>query len=382
WLAPAGPLREVVPVTTPLDVIVLGLGPAGASAAAAAAAAGLTVRAFERKAVAGQPVQCAELVPGLIGQDVADFGAARAQSVRRMTTTVAGAPPDETAPFPGHMIDRARFDAHLVDAARAAGADCRLGTRVAMIDAAAGEVVSADGTPHRARVLIGADGPRSALGRALGAVNVALVHARQLSVGLPRASDSTDIFLAPAYPGGYGWLFPKGCRAHVGIGVEAAARARLPALLATLVHQLVADGRIAPPASSDRATLSGGLIPVGGRLPAAHRRGAVLSLLAGDAAGLTNPVSGAGIHAALVSGRLAGAAAAAWLGGDTAAGADYEEELDDHFGAALARALVRRAELAAIARARVPSVAEQRAAWIAYPAYWAATPTLTGEAHA
>ncbi|MEQ8230322.1 MAG: NAD(P)/FAD-dependent oxidoreductase, partial [Gammaproteobacteria bacterium] len=345
-----------------LDVIVLGLGPAGASAAAAAAAAGLSVRAFERRAVAGQPVQCAELVPGLIGQDVAAFAAARTQSVRRMTTTVEHEAPDETAPFPGHMIDRARFDADLVAAAREAGADCRLGTRVVAVDTHAGEVATADGAWHAARVLIGADGPRSALGRALGAVNTALVHARQLSVALRAASDSTDIFLAADYPGGYGWLFPKGMRAHVGIGVEAIARSRLPALLDGLLAELVANGRIAPPDATARASLTGGLIPVGGRVPAAHRRGATLGLLAGDAAGLANPVTGAGIHAALVSGRLAGEAAAAWLGGDDAAGADYEAELDDCFGAALARALARRAALRAVARTRAPSADEQRAA--------------------
>ncbi len=368
-------------MTRGVDVIVLGLGPAGASAAAAAAASGASVLAFERKAVAGHPVQCAELVPGLIGQDVAAFEDARSQSVRRMTTTVAAEPPDETAPFPGHMIDRARFDAALVEDARRAGADCRLATRVAAVDPA-GALTTADGARFRARVLIGADGPLSRLGRALGAVNTALVHARQLSVVLRTASDATDIFLSADYPGGYGWLFPKGRRGHVGIGVDAAHRARLPALLESLLDQLVAAGRIEAPAAAARATLTGGLIPVGGRLPAAHPRGAVLNLLAGDAAGLANPITGAGIHAALVSGRLAGEAAAAWLAGDAAAGADYEEELDDTFGAALGRALARRATLAAIAARGAPTPAEQRAAWIAYPAYWAPTTTFSEGAYA
>ena len=55
-----------------VDIVVLGLGPAGARAARAAAARGWRVVAFDRKQVAGQPVQCAELVPGLIGQDGLD----------------------------------------------------------------------------------------------------------------------------------------------------------------------------------------------------------------------------------------------------------------------------------------------------------------------
>ena len=63
--------------------------------------------------------------------------------------------------------------------------------------------------------------------------------------------------------------------------------------------------------------LTGGLIPVGGQ--AARDRpasGIVPVLLAGDAAGLTNPVTGAGIEAAVRSGELAGAAAASWLAGN------------------------------------------------------------------
>ena len=32
--------------------------------------------------------------------------------------------------------------------------------------------------------------------------------------------DATDIFLRADYRGGYGWLFPKGAVANVGLGVE------------------------------------------------------------------------------------------------------------------------------------------------------------------
>jgi flavin-dependent dehydrogenase len=83
-------------------------------------------------------------------------------------------------------------------------------------------------------------------------------------------------------------------------------------------------------------------------------------LLAGDAAGLANPVTGAGIAAAVHSGRLAGEAAAA------GSAVEYEEELEDVFKAALERALRRRCELLAA----VPGKAALRRGWIAYPEYW------------
>src|SRR5690606_38137653 len=63
-----GPSPCLLPAMT--DVLVLGLGPAGARAATEAARRGYRVLAIDRKREAGRPVQCAELVPALIGCEV------------------------------------------------------------------------------------------------------------------------------------------------------------------------------------------------------------------------------------------------------------------------------------------------------------------------
>ncbi len=126
----------------------VGLGPAGARAAAAAARLGCRVLAVDRKPSAGTPVQCAEFVPGLIGMDVPELSACVRQSIDAMETYVEDEAPDRTAPFPGHMLDRAAFDAQLVEQARAAGADCRFATAVRSIDRE-GHVTLADGSRHR-----------------------------------------------------------------------------------------------------------------------------------------------------------------------------------------------------------------------------------------
>jgi flavin-dependent dehydrogenase len=89
-------------------------------------------------------------------------------------------------------------------------------------------------------------------------------------------------------------------------------------------------------------------------------------ILAGDAAGLTNPVTGAGIAAAVHSGRLAGEAAAAAVSGDSVAAQMYEEELEDVYKAALDRAVRRRRELLTTP----PGKAALRRGWIAYAEYW------------
>jgi digeranylgeranylglycerophospholipid reductase len=331
------------------DVVVLGLGPAGAAAAAEAARRGCRVIALERKREAGIPVQCAELVPQMIEVQP---GVVR-QRIDAMATFVEDDAPDLSPRFPGQMLDRAAFDASLVDQAACAGAEVRFSCFIRKVTDN-GVVELADGSALRAPVVIGADGPRSRAGKAIGAVNTELVETRQITVTLREPYAATDIFLSAEIPGGYGWLFPKGQLAHLGAGVGPQHRGRLKAIVARL--HASQSMRV----SSEVLTLTGGAIPAGGMLkPWGVLEGAVV-LLAGDAAGLANPVTGAGIAAAVHSGRLAGQAAA------SGRFEEYEEELRDVYAAALDRALARRRELL---RSKLEKAALRRS-WIAYPEYW------------
>lgn len=330
------------------DVIVLGLGPAGASAAAAAARLGARVVALDRKREAGRPVQCAELVPALLEVDPASVR----QQIDGMLTYVEDDAPDVNAHFPGRMLDRAAFDSSLVEGARAAGAEVRFGCFVERV-AGEGEIHLGDGSVLRAPVIVGADGPRSRAGKAIGSVNREMVETRQITVPLLDRHATTDIFLSADIPGGYGWLFPKGELANLGAGVHPAARGSLKKIVGRLHARLASLG-------SEVLSTTGGAIPVGGMRDPWGRLGETLVLLAGDAAGLANPVSGAGIAAAVHSGKLAGEAA---VRGEPQA---YEEELEDVYRAALERALGRRRELLKSA----PTKPALRRGWIAYPEYW------------
>ncbi len=299
-------------------------------------------------------MQCAELVPALLEVD------ARAvrQRIDGMLTFVEDDAPDRNAQFPGRMLDRAAFDASLVEAAKAAGADVRFGLYVERISSA-GEVRLADGTTLGAPVVIGADGPRSRAGKAIGALNRELVETRQITVPLLTPHAATDIFLSADIPGGYGWLFPKDDVANLGAGVHPAARARLKKIVARL-HAKLKTGTDHVIVGPEILATTGGAIPVGGMVKPWGTLGETLVLLAGDAAGLANPVSGAGIAAAVHSGRL---------GGEAAVRRDaegYEAELEDVYGAALERALRRRRELMESTLTK-PAL---RRGWIAYPEYW------------
>ena len=363
-------------VTT--DILVCGLGPAGASAAAEAAKAGARVLAVERNAKPGLPVQCAEFVPMMIGGELPPLGEARVQGIDRMLTFVGGERADLTPDFQGHMIDRARLDADLVARAEAAGARCRFASPVRSISrsvSSSGIVHLADGTAIRAKVIVGADGPRSPVGKAMGAENRELVETRQIKVDLLAPYSGTDIFLNPDIIGGYAWLFPKGDRCNIGLGVVAAEKYRLKPLLEDLHERLVAEGRVGRAIHAH----TGGAIPVGGIVGPVGRIGDCPALLCGDAAGLTNPVTGAGINAAVISGRLAGEAAAAIVGGDADAAGDYTDEIEALFGRSLALARKRRRQvLERYQGTATPGARDLKDGWIAYPQYWADDEPLPG----
>ena len=348
------------------DLLVVGLGPAGSRAAAEAAGKGCSVIALDRRREAGWPVQCAEFVPAMIGQKVAGLTSVTRQRISAMETFVETQAPDIKDDFPGRIIDRAAFDRALVERAEAAGANCRFGAQVAGFSED-GRARLSDGSEIQARVIVGADGPRSAVGRAIGRVNRELVETRQITVPLLQPHEATDIFLSADIPGGYGWLFPKGEVANLGVGVVPASRGRLKPLLDRLHHHLIERGRVGARILGH----TGGAIPVGGLLEPRGRLGPVPVLLAGDAAGLANPVTGAGINAAVLSGDLAGRAAADWLAGTGDALEDYAGEVSDLFEATLDRAVRRRRELLESYRtAGGPTAAALRRGWIAYPEYW------------
>jgi digeranylgeranylglycerophospholipid reductase len=352
----------------PIDVLVVGLGPAGASAAAAAARAGARVVAIDRKRVAGHPVQCAEFVPALIGQQVPGLDAHRQQAIRAMTTFVEDEQPHLKEQFSGVMIDRRAFDAALVARAVDVGAETWLGLTLRGIDAQ-GTAQLSDGSSLDARVIIGADGPHSAVGAAVGICNTILADTRQMTVPLLQPFEETDIFLSRQLPGGYAWLFPKGDVANLGLGGDPRWRDKFKPLLDDLHGQLVEQGRV----GRDVLGYTGGAIPSGGMLEPVATIGGVQVLLAGDAAGLTNPITGAGILAAVVSGEMAGDAAAALAAGNADAAEIYREDLTDMFQASLARAVDRREALMRVHEtARQPTPDDLRRAWIAFPEYWAA----------
>lgn len=353
-----------------VDVLIVGLGPAGSAAAAVCARAGLRVLAIDKRRRLGEPVQCAEFIPLPLARYAQGAGVA-VQRIAGMRSLLPSGAVHASA-LAGVMVDRAAFDRDLATAAQEAGAALRLHTRLADIDTSArrARIVGGDaGAQARAihyRVLIAADGPHSTVARALGLAPLTTVLTRQYTVPLRAACVDTDVWLADDFPGGYAWLFPKGAVANIGVGIDPHIATDLKTPLARIHAQACARGLV----GAEVLRRTGGAIPVGGmRSALAHGD----TLFVGDAAGLTHPISGAGIAAAVISGERAGIAAAEYLqSGDVAAFARFEDDIREQFAPTLARALARRAQLARVWR--TPAAhgdAPMRRGWIGFGEYFA-----------
>jgi hypothetical protein len=173
------------------------------------------------------------------------------------------------------------------------------------------------------------------------------------------------------YPG-YGWLFPGAAgQANVGIGVGLGTRrrqARLRGDLERLVTMLRTSGDLAPEARPGPVT--GGWLRMGGTgTPPATGN----VLLAGDAAGLINPLQGEGIGPGMLSARLA---AECLLAGPGQAAAAYTAAVTSAFGrylpgaSALQAALLRRPRAASAGVRLLTAPAVRRVLAGTWSLYW------------
>jgi geranylgeranyl reductase family protein len=320
------------------DIVVVGGGPAGSSAAIAAACEGIRVLVLERKARVGFPVRCAEYLPG---QLLGAVGAGRdsvVQAVRGMKTFFSWRLIDESS-FPGFVIDRCRFDCALASKAREAGAEIRTGVSVTGLRD--GKLFTRSLSGERgtieALVIIGADGPHSRIGRHLGSENTSLIPGIQFRADLTSPLNTTEVHFLDDIHAGYGWVFPRGDQANIGLGMKPLPGGfSLADTLDRFAARLVERGIITPGFRNRTA----GWIPAGPLRKFASGN----IYLVGDAAGHTHPITGAGIAQAVLGGRMAGQhAARAVKSGNPSSGAEaYEEEWLDMFAESHERAWNRR----------------------------------------
>lgn len=311
------------------DVVVAGAGPAGASAARALARAGLSVALLDRRDFP-RPKLCGGLLTWKTVQEldkgfgckaldgVVDFETPRFE-IRHWDQVLAAG----QAEHPFRLVKRRVLDQRLLTLAQEAGAQFFPGRTVTGCDPWQGELRTAQGEIFQGRLLIGADGAGSVLRKSLFPDQA--VWKRNLAAALEIFLPAGVLSQAPDFPrlyagcarNGYGWVFPNADGHVVGL-CGLMRRDKDPAALFRKFLDFLGLPENARPALRGHPLPYGNWLdkPFGGRL-----------LLAGDAAGMVEPLLGEGIFYALHTGRLAAQAALGEIRGKGPAGPAYRASL-------------------------------------------------------
>ena len=282
--------------------IVVGAGPAGARVAYQLARAGIATTILERMRFP-RPKPCggalSPRVLRLLRRDLSNRRIPIVSTSHRITFRCGDADPlVYSVEGPGvALVERDRFDAFLVDCARDVGAELLEDADVLDVEISQQSVrVHTAARSLRGDIVVGADGAGSTVARSLGlpAARSGVALAARVVGELGDLRDSGIGVDLDAARMGYGWVFPKGQYASVGVG-SLDSTLPLRRCLDAYLHRLGLSGRVDP------GSVRGHPVPVGIRRVVAGRR----FLLVGDAAHLVDPVTGEGIHAALRSADLA-----------------------------------------------------------------------------
>jgi flavin-dependent dehydrogenase len=366
-----------------VDVAIVGGGPAGATTAAYLARAGHTAVVLERSpawrwragGVFASPAAVRELRRAGLGDGTLDrvarpIPAMRVESSRGTAFRLTYGAERTGATAVG--FDRSALDPALLELAATAGADVRCGVTVrgvAPAHVAGGpSLVETDDETIEARVVVGADGPRSIVARAVGVGREPALADR---VGLTwhvedepgdRAKDARMVVLDG---GAYCGIAPvPGGRVNIGIVFTGRTwRDRLAADGASATAERVLRAipplpGVAEPWRHGRATDAvAGASPLGSRV---SRRAGDGWLVVGDAAGFLDPFTGEGLHRALVSARLAARAVDGVLRGRAPDGLKpYERAMRARF---TSKDVVSRVVIALLGQPRLFEIAARRLA--------------------
>ncbi|MEP7288414.1 MAG: NAD(P)/FAD-dependent oxidoreductase [Chloroflexota bacterium] len=304
------------------DAIVVGAGPAGSTAAIVLAQKGLHTllvdrESFPREKACGDavPATCFEILRDL---NVNDFGPEEIFSINRIF--VKG-PLKRSIALDLHqqgdanagIVSRYVFDRALYDHALASGAEfCQLNVQGPLLEAGKVVGIRAKSGKHeieyRSKIVIAADGATSVIARALNptprtdsTTAIALRGYIETDVDLDRTIDL--VFLSEVQPG-YAWFFPMNKhQANIGVGMRADRYKNQDKTLQEMLDLYLKSPEIRDRVGQHKVTdLRSWQLPL---CLVDQPRVFDGALLAGDAGGFVDPLTGAGIYQAVLTGKRA-----------------------------------------------------------------------------
>ena len=338
----------------PLDaeVIVVGAGPAGSLAAFELASKGIQVLVLEKSEFPRYKTCGGGLTHKILPEipfDITQVIETTIHTIRfshYFTEVYSRTSPDPLM----YCTMRSDLDAFLLNKAIQAGARIQTNQHVVGIKETSGEiVVSTKGSEFRSKLLIGAEGASSIVARSYGLredIIPGLAWEAEIKTD-PEflAQFSKTVFLDwGTFPGGYGWAFPKKDHFSIGVGGPASlSKLMMPYYQKFLDHFLnslridtAPDTKIISALPGHQTlSLKSWPIPVRTAKGSFHR-GSVL--VAGDAAGLTDPLTGEGIYYAVRSGKLAAESCFDYLNGKNNSLKSYSEKVNEELMAELLEA--------------------------------------------
>lgn len=292
------------------DVAIVGAGPAGLTLALDLEHK-LKVLLFDKKPEPHNLVACAEWVPPNM-------------PVQAVTDTVAMetfyGDKHISRDFAGKIIDRQSWQKGMLESLTQTTVN--LGLPVEKVEE--NKIITKKDT-FEADIIIGADGPLSVVRKSLGLPVAPAMPAINVKMKLVKNLNRTLIHFSDTIEKGYGWVFPKGDMANVGVG----ATSKISDALESYKSFLIQNGII----QSGETQRTAGMIPLYGFSPFASDN----CVMVGDAAGLTDPLTGAGIFQAWDSAKIL----AAVLLEDKPL-SEYLKRLKIAYGSFLARRMAKR----------------------------------------
>jgi geranylgeranyl reductase family protein len=347
-------------MTLDADVIISGAGPAGSMAAYELAVRGVSVLLLEKSVFPRYKVCGAGLTHKVLEEIPYTLEPVIETRICSVSFSKGLKEPFlRTSSEPlMYCTMRDTLDGYMADRAADTGVKVIFGERVTAVTQMTGHAeVQTKSRVYRSRVVIGADGAAGTVARTAGLkLDMESGMAWEAEIfadpALVKGVSGTVCLDWGTLPGGYAWMFPKGDHLSAGVGGPAGmAKHMIPyfqGFLRTILHPGIKLPHPGPngPHPGIKVPHPGPLLEGEGDflpysyvvnslrswpIPVRREKGPFHNgsiLVAGDAAGLTDALTGEGIYYAVRSGKLAAEACSGYLAGKHATLSRYSEAVN------------------------------------------------------